>query len=77
MLALIDTHREHVYYTPRPLSERDLKLMWRIDELHLQHPSFPPGNSVRLCHAHGVDRLVRNSLWKNRSPEQFYDALES
>ncbi|WP_455281394.1 3-hydroxybenzoate 6-monooxygenase [Cupriavidus necator] len=30
----------------------------------------------RLCHASGVERLVRNSLWKNRSPERFYDALE-
>jgi 2-polyprenyl-6-methoxyphenol hydroxylase-like FAD-dependent oxidoreductase len=30
----------------------------------------------RLCHASGVERLVRNALWKGRSPERFYDALE-
>ncbi len=30
----------------------------------------------RLYHAHGVERLVRNDLWKGRSPERFYDALE-
>jgi salicylate hydroxylase len=30
----------------------------------------------RLCHASGVERLVRNSLWRGRSPERFYDALE-
>ena len=30
----------------------------------------------RLYHARGVERLVRNSLWKDRSPERFYDALE-
>ncbi|AGW93336.1 MULTISPECIES: 3-hydroxybenzoate 6-monooxygenase [Cupriavidus] len=30
----------------------------------------------RLCHAAGVERLVRNSLWKSRSPDRFYDALE-
>ncbi len=30
----------------------------------------------RLYHAQGVERLVRNSLWKDRSPERFYDALE-
>jgi 2-polyprenyl-6-methoxyphenol hydroxylase-like FAD-dependent oxidoreductase len=30
----------------------------------------------RLYHAHGVARLVRNELWKGRSPERFYDALE-
>ncbi|MDB5908528.1 MAG: salicylate hydroxylase [Massilia sp.] len=30
----------------------------------------------RLYHAKGVERLVRNSLWKGRSNERFYDALE-
>jgi 2-polyprenyl-6-methoxyphenol hydroxylase-like FAD-dependent oxidoreductase len=30
----------------------------------------------RLCHATGVERLVRNSLWAGRRPERFYDALE-
>ena len=30
----------------------------------------------RLYHAKGVERLVRNDLWKGRSPERFYDAME-
>ena len=30
----------------------------------------------RLYHAKGVERLVRNSLWKGRSAERFYDAME-
>jgi salicylate hydroxylase len=30
----------------------------------------------RLYHAAGVERLVRNSLWKGRSQERFHDALE-
>jgi len=30
----------------------------------------------RLYHAMGVERLVRNSLWKGRSQERFYDAIE-
>ena len=30
----------------------------------------------RLFHAQGVERLVRNDLWRNRSPERFYDAME-
>jgi salicylate hydroxylase len=30
----------------------------------------------RIYHAHGVERLVRNELWRGRSPERFYDALE-
>lgn len=30
----------------------------------------------RLYHAKGVERLVRNDLWRGHSPERFYDALE-
>jgi salicylate hydroxylase len=30
----------------------------------------------RIYHAKGVERLVRNDLWKDRAPERFYDALE-
>jgi 3-hydroxybenzoate 6-monooxygenase len=30
----------------------------------------------RLYHAHGVERDIRNSLWANRSPERFFDAIE-
>ncbi|MDE2300059.1 MAG: 3-hydroxybenzoate 6-monooxygenase [Burkholderiales bacterium] len=30
----------------------------------------------RIFHAKGVERLVRNELWKGRTPERFYDALE-
>jgi salicylate hydroxylase len=30
----------------------------------------------RLYHAKGVERLVRNDLWKGRTPERFYDAME-
>jgi salicylate hydroxylase len=30
----------------------------------------------RIYHAKGVERLVRNDLWKGRTPERFYDAME-
>jgi len=30
--------RGSVYYLPRPISEADLALMRRLDELHLEHP---------------------------------------
>ncbi|MBH2010041.1 MAG: 3-hydroxybenzoate 6-monooxygenase [Xanthomonadaceae bacterium] len=30
----------------------------------------------RIYHAQGVERLVRNDLWKGRTPERFYDAME-
>lgn len=30
----------------------------------------------RIFHAKGVERLVRNDLWKGRTQERFYDAME-
>jgi len=30
----------------------------------------------RIFHAKGVERLVRNELWRGRSAERFYDAME-
>jgi 3-hydroxybenzoate 6-monooxygenase len=30
----------------------------------------------RIFHAQGVERLVRNDLWRGRSPQRFYDAME-
>ena len=30
----------------------------------------------RIYHAHGVERLVRNDLWRGRTAERYYDALE-
>jgi len=30
----------------------------------------------RIFHAKGVERLVRNDLWKGRTPERFYDAMD-
>lgn len=30
----------------------------------------------RIFHAKGVERLVRNELWKDRSAERFYDAMD-
>lgn len=30
----------------------------------------------RIYHAEGVERLVRNSLWKGRTQDRFYDAIE-
>ena len=37
---LLELSRSSVYYTPRPVSERDLKLMRRLDERHLQYPFY-------------------------------------
>ncbi len=35
---IIGVSRSSVYYKPRPVSDNDLHLMRRIDELHLEHP---------------------------------------
>jgi putative transposase len=35
---LLGISRGSVYYHPEPISEADLRLMRRIDELHLEHP---------------------------------------
>jgi putative transposase len=37
---LLDLSRTNVYYRPRPVSARDLQLMRRIDELHLEAPFY-------------------------------------
>jgi len=30
----------------------------------------------RIYHARGVERLVRNDMWRGRTPERYYDAVE-
>ncbi len=35
---LLGLNRTGVYYTPRPIPEEDLRLMRRIDEMHLEYP---------------------------------------
>lgn len=37
---LLDVSRAREYYRPRPVSERDLKLMRWLDELHLEEPFY-------------------------------------
>lgn len=48
---LLGISRGSVYYQPRPISEDDLVLMHRIDQLHLEHP-FMGARMLR-------DQLVR------------------
>ena len=37
---LLELSRSSVYYPPRPISDRDLRLMRRLDELHLELPFY-------------------------------------
>ena len=39
-VELLELSRASVYYVPRPLPERDLVLMRRLDELHLRWPFY-------------------------------------
>jgi putative transposase len=48
---VLEISRSSVYYQPRPVSEPDLWLMRRIDELHLNYPFA--GN-----------RMLRDLLWQ-------------
>jgi putative transposase len=52
---LLELSRSSVYYTPRPVSERDLKLMRRLDELHLQWPFYGARKLARELRKEGLD----------------------
>ena len=52
---LLDLSRSNVYYLPRPVSDADLVLMRRIDELHLNFP-FAGARMLRdMLRLEGVD----------------------
>ncbi len=48
---LLELSRSSVYYTPVPVSTKDLELMRQIDEIHLQYPFYG-------------SRKIRNELWQ-------------
>jgi putative transposase len=48
---LLGISRGSVYYLPRPVSDADLRLMRRLDELHLEHPFMGA-------------RMLRDQLWR-------------
>jgi len=66
--------RSSVYYTPRPLSERDLGLMRRLDERHLELPFY---GSRKLADAlrregHAVGRWHVATLMRRMGIEALY-----
>jgi putative transposase len=52
---LLALSRSSAYYTPRALSDRDLRLMRRIDELHLQMPFYGSRKLTRELQKEGHD----------------------
>src|SRR6202161_2316797 len=71
---LLDLSRSSVYYTPRALSERDLMLMRRIDELHLELPFY--GSRKLACRlrreGHEVGRRHVTTLMRRMGIEALY-----
>ena len=71
---LLDLTRSNVYYRPRPVAERDLLLMRRIDELHLEAPYFGARKlAVQLRReGHAIGRKHVRTLMRRMGIEALY-----
>lgn len=71
---LLELSRSSVYYAPRPLSPRDLGLMRRIDELHLQLPFYGARKLARELRkeGHAVGRRHVTTLMHRMGIEAIY-----
>jgi len=71
---LLELSRSSVYYMPRPLPERDLTLMRRIDELHLEAPFYGARKlAAQLCReGYAVGRKHVRTLMRRMGIEALY-----
>jgi putative transposase len=71
---LLGLSRSCVYYRPRPVSERDLGLMRRIDELHLMAPFYGARKLAAQLRreGHEVGRRHVRSLMRRMGIEALY-----
>jgi putative transposase len=71
---LLGFSRGSVYYSPRPVSDGDLALMRRIDELHLEYPFAGSRMLQGLMNAEGLEtgRLHVATLMKKMGIEAIY-----
>lgn len=71
---LLDLTRSHVYYRRRPVSERDLRLMRRLDELHLEAPFYGARKLAAQLRreAHEVGRKHVRTLMRCMGIEALY-----
>ena len=71
---LLGLSRSSVYYRPRGVSEGDLLLMRRIDELHLEHPFLGARKLARLLKDEGyaVGRRHGGTLVRRMGIEAIY-----
>lgn len=67
-------NRTGVYYTPRPVSAEDLRLMHRIDELHLEHPFYGARRLAKQLQREGVEvgRVHVTTLMRRMGIEALY-----
>jgi putative transposase len=67
-------NRAGAYYTPRPASESDLKLMRRIEELHLQIPFYGARRLAKQLGREGMDvgRVHVAALMRRMGIEALY-----
>ena len=72
--GLLDLSRSSVYYTPRPVSERDLGLMRRLDELHLMAPFYGARKLAAQLRreGHEVGRRHVRTLMRRMGMEALY-----
>lgn len=71
---LLNLSRSTVYYLPRPISESDLLLMRRMDELHLEYP-FAGSRMLRdllRLEGHDVGRKHISTLMKKLDIQALY-----
>ncbi|UIF87977.1 IS3 family transposase (plasmid) [Cupriavidus necator] len=73
-VKLVGIARSSAYYQPQPVSEADLKLMRRIDELHLEHPFAGARMLARLLRREGIQvgRRHVGTLMKRMGIEALY-----
>jgi putative transposase len=71
---LLAVSRASVYYRPRPVSERDLGLMRRLDELHLDAPFYGARKlaAVLRREGHAVARRHIGTLMRRMGIEAMY-----
>lgn len=71
---LLDVSRASVYYRSRPVPERDLKLMRRLDELHLEAPFYGARKlaAVLRREGHPIGRRHVGTLMRRMGIEAMY-----
>ena len=71
---LLELNRTGVYYTPRPVREEDLRIMRRIDEVHLEHPFYGARRLAKQLAREGfeVGRVHVTTLMRRMGIEALY-----